>query len=224
MTRRRRFSDSFDGHASDRLIPFLPWIPLIGLALCPVMIATSMTNPRMARARKRRGFPFKTKWMTLRWRVILYSVSAVTLLIYNILFWRHCDILSYPLIDRFNNCVQDAQQGDRLDLALFYYVMPFFACIFFIKASLEAVCSNGLIKNVSSLLSKFNGRTGIVQILNLIFFFAMFLLVANRVNDGVLVGEDYIILTDFYAFSALPWIFVKIDFYDSGVSVLSVNE
>ena len=56
------------------------------------------------------------------------------------------------------------------------------------------------------------------------FFFAMFLLVANRVNDGVLVGEDYIILTDFYAFSALPWIFVKIDFYDSGVSTLSANE
>ena len=210
---RKSFTDSFDGHAADRLLPFVGWIPLIGLGLTPIMIATMMTNPMIAGMRECGDLPAASRWMTLKWRCVLMAIALLTLGVYNYLYWDYVNIFDFSLIDRFNYALNYASDFDaRVKLFGFYFILPAASVFFLIKSILEVLCSRSVIASNSFLYRFKSGVFGVVQLASFIFFFMAMCLVASGVHDGVLAYEDFIILTDFYFISSIAWVFRKNNF------------
>ena len=206
--RRKGIADSFDGHASERLIPFLAWIPLIFFGLTPIFIATNMTNPIFTTLRVAGGGPKKTKWMTLKWRVILMTISLVTLVIYNIYFWDAVNLLDYTLLDRMSDSFSDGVDFNKI---LFYILMPLLSLFYFVKAIVDLVNSKNARKRNSQInTSKELIKAGI-QFSSFALFFMLMCSIADGIHSGTFVFEDFIIMCNFYWVSCLPWIFVKYD-------------
>ena len=119
----RSFWDSFDGHAGERLATFAPHFPLICLALTPIMISTFMTNRVFTSFRCSFGVPTATKWMTLKWRVILLTVALITLTFYNVRCWDSVNLFENSLYDRFSASLQ-LENPDGF-LSFIFYLLIF---------------------------------------------------------------------------------------------------
>ena len=202
----------FEGHTSQRLIPVFGWMPLVCLALTPIMIATSMTNPFFSGVRNSSGVPAATKWMTLKWRIILMTIALITLVFYNFWCWDYVDISSYTMLERFSDAVPLAEEsGGWLEVIYFYILTPIASAIFFVLSLIQVLCSRKVIRSESPLFA-LRGEYGLAQLASFMFFFMGMCITASGTSDKVLADEDFIILCNFYFASSFLWIFRKTNY------------
>lgn len=196
----RSFWDSFDGHAGERLATFGPYFLLIVLAFVPIMIATSMTLDTEG-----------NKWATFRCRFILTITAFITLLCFNVLFWKSVNLLEYPLLSRFFDSLT-LENSHGCDSFLVYLLLPFASLFFFVIASLEFLNSRDFISICEKYNDQFSLKSVIFRLTFLLFFWIIMAVVFTGVGEGRFTFSEAIIFVNFFFVSGFPFAFIKTDY------------
>lgn len=182
----RSFWDSFDGHAGERLATFGPYFLLIVLAFVPIMIATSMILDTEG-----------NKWATFRCRFILMITAFITLLCFNVLFWKSVNLLEYPLLSRFFDSLT-LENSHGCDSFLVYLLLPFASLFFFVIASLEFLNSRDIISICEKYNDQFSLKSVIFRLTFLLFFGLLWLLFLQVwAREGLLLVKQSFLLISF---------------------------
>lgn len=220
----RYYSKSYDGHEAERLLSFLPLIPLI-VAWCAIIIATNMTNPFFNSLRKGTSAEKPTKWTTLKWRLILLAFALVITVFSGLANAEAVDIFSYTLPERF----MDAMQGGFafcegwLELVLYYIVMPPLTIFFFVKSIIEVLCSRQIISPEATIAKRLGGQKGFAQTACFAFYFIVYCLTADGSSLGVFSDTDFILINIFYFLASFLWVFRK-TWYDFESDLEELNQ
>ena len=185
--------------------------PIVMFAITPIMIFSSMTNQVMLEMRENAGAFAASRWMTLKWRCILMAIALLTITYLCYKNWDYVNLFSVGWFERFE-FLWNSGRG-VFGLILFYFVLPIFSIICFLKSTIEVLCSHGKIKQ-DSFLYRFNGRGSFQFLVFMLFSTGMCALAiyTGVSGTGVLFSYDFIFFAGFYFLAAFMWAFKKTNF------------
>lgn len=186
--------------------------PLVAFAFTPTLIATGMSTPLGVKIRSGAGAEAATRWMTLKWRLILISISIITLLIFNILYWDEMNLFGYPFWERFQDIAARTGADDMWGPVFLFIITPLVTLFLLVKSLIEVLCSRDKISKQSFIYRHASGENGAVQFFGVCYYFLAMMIIASGNSTGTLEGTDFIILTDFQIIGGFFWIFRKTKF------------